>query len=313
MTQSSPQAETFEPPSGALIARTQASLPALRLLVAQARLHGRSKRWSSFRYLGVGVIAIAAPLVTTFEPDSAVGLAAIAGLWIFLSRTVVARRERFHAAKGVVVQEKFDRFVFAMPRLSRRTVALTLEEVNRIAGDDVAVDKYVHKHFELPWYPIDSELEGADAIAIAQRANGAYSQRLLSLHANVWLFSTVGWSLFAVALSMIAKLDLSTFILGVLLPLLPALLDTFDQWVVVRQASTHRLALALTIEDAIREEGELTVNAEQLLLWQEQIFVLRMSTPQVPNFLYRQTRKSNERAMNAAAEQLAALVKDRKS
>jgi hypothetical protein len=165
----------------------------------------------------------------------------------------------------------------------------------------------------LGWYPLDQRVEGRFAIAIAQRSNAAYSERLLSANAKVWLAVTVAWTVVAVSISLVVGLSLSTFLLGVALPLLPALLDVWDQWRVTKRAGEVRRAMAEGIERFVRGDGEHELSGEDLLAWQGQLYDLRRNAPQVPNLVYRRARKRNERIMNTVAAELAAVAIQRQS
>jgi len=300
---------TYVVPTTATIAGAQNEFSALRLLLAQRRIYSKAKRWSMLRAIGVGVVAIAAPLVTFIWPFSAVIIGAIAGVWIVLSRTVFASLERHYSGQGAVIQEQFDMTIFGMLPAPSRVPEATPELISRTVGDDKAATAAIEEQSLEGWYPFDLQLDGTPAIAIAQRANAAYSERLLTLNARVWLTLTCTWSTITITLSIGLGLPLSTFLLGVALPLLPALLDVIDQWRQTRQASRERLNLANAIQDAINESASDPIKPEELLVWQDQLYGLRRDAPQVPNLLYWQTRKKNELAMNAAARDLSDVAK----
>jgi uncharacterized membrane protein len=295
---------SYTPPSASQIKQAQNTPEALRLLLAQRRLYDRAKRWSYLRWVGFSLIGVIAPVMTVFAPKVAVGVGAIAGIWIFLSRTVFNSNEQSLAAKGAGVQEDFDLLVFDMPELGTRVPAATLEEVADLAGPDATVQQRAGAEKLKDWYPVDTRLNGLDAIAIAQRANAAYSERLLNSNANVWLAVTVVWAIASIAVSIGVDLSLETFLLGVALPLLPALLDVWEQWRHTRRAGATRRAMAYDIEKYIRGQGEHPMSPADLSVWQDQLYELRRRAPQVPNLVYRRARSRNERAMHAAAGDL---------
>jgi hypothetical protein len=248
-------------------------------------------------------------LVTFVWPFSAAIIGVIGGVWIVLSRTIFVSLERHYSGQGAVIQEQFDMTIFGMLPTPSRVPEATPELISRTLSDDRAARAAIKEQSLEGWYPFDLELDGTPAIAIAQRANAAYSERLLTLNARVWLTLTCTWSAVTIGLSVGLGLPLGTFLLGVALPLLPALLDVIDQWHQTRQASKERLNLANAIQDAINESAEDPIKPEELLVWQDQLFGLRRDAPQVPNFLYRQTRNRNELAMNAAARDLSSVAR----
>jgi hypothetical protein len=253
------------------------------------------------RWVGFSAIGVAAPILTAVVPEAAVVVGAIAGVWIFLSRTLFTSVEQDLAAKAADVQEQFDQRVFAMPDLVTRVPAASIEEIAQLVGDDKASLADVCKERLKDWYPFDAGLDGAVSIAIAQRANAAYSERLLNANANAWLTITLAWSGAAVSVGVVVGLTFTQFLLGVALPLLPALLDVWDQFRLTKRAGEVRRAMADDIEKAIRGRSDRELSPEALLLWQERTYELRRTSPQVPNLVYKRARDRNEHAMNAAA------------
>lgn len=313
MTSSESQSgEEYLPPQSGAIADSQNSIEALRLLVAQRKLYKVAKRWAFLRTVGLSVVAVAAPIITAFYPVASVAVGAVAGVWIFLSRTVFIGFERRRAAAGAAVQEQFDLLVYKMPEIALRDPQVTPEEVSRLTGDDEAVMRAAKAEQLYDWYPVDRALDGDVGIAIMQRANAAYAERLHNSNANVWLAVAVGWSVVAVSISLYLGLGLGTFLLGVALPVLPALLDVVEQWRNTKQAGEERRAMASGIERLIRGQDTHVLSGQDLLVWQGQLYNLRREAPQIPSLIYKRTRRKNELAMNSAAAELSRVAKNRK-
>lgn len=310
MTQQPPDpADAYEPPPAFEIARVQDTLMALRLLIAQRRLYSKAKRWAFLRTVGISVIAVGAPILTAVNPETSVVVGAAAALWVFLARTVFVTRERSHSSRAAEVQEQFDIEVFGMPQIAIRHPRVTPEEISDLVGTDEMAQQTARKERLLGWYPIDEELSGAQCIAIAQRANAAYSERLQRANANVWLSITAGWSVVALCVGLALDLTVAQFLLGVAIPLLPALLDVYEQCRAIRAAGSERRALADGIERLLREDDGHPIAGQDLLVWQDQLYALRRKAPQVPDLVYKRARKKNELAMHAAASALAAAAK----
>lgn len=298
----------YHPPTTASMIDSQNRVQALRLLLVQRKLYSRAKRWSFLRWIGFSVIGVAAPILTVVVPRAAVGVGAVAGVWIFLSRTWFSSVEQNLAAKAADIQEQFDQLVFAMPAQVTRIPSASMEEIARLSGDDQAVLADANKQRLKDWYPFDTRVNGAVSIAIAQRANAAYSERLLNDNASVWLATTLVWSGAAVISSLIVGLTLPQFLLGVMLPLLPALLDVWDQFRSTKRAGEVRRTIADDIEKAIRGRDDHELAPEDLLLWQDRTYELRRRSPQVPNLVYKRARDRNEHAMKTAAAELEAVA-----
>ncbi|WP_457134745.1 S-4TM family putative pore-forming effector [Mycobacteroides abscessus] len=286
----------------------QDEVAALRLLIAQRRLHARAKRWGFLRWVGFCVIAVGAPVISAAIAGSAVAMGAVAGIWIFLSRTVFNELERRDTAKAASIQEDFDVLIFGMPQLACRDPHPTPEEIASLAGRNEQVAETAAREQLFGWYPFNTRVNGIGSIAIAQRANCAYSERLLNVNANCWLAAIMVWALTAVVVSVFMKMTLAAFLLGVTFPLLPALLDVVDNWRITKRAGAERRSMADSIEAALRGMRDQGLSGEDLFIWQERLYKLRCNSPQVPELIYQRTRERNEQAMKAAAHELANIA-----
>ena len=210
---------------------------ALRWLLAQRRMYSRAKLWNYSRVFGIAIIALGAPIATIVRPQSATLVGAISGAWIFLARTLFLARERKWARPAASVQDAFDTFVFCLP--SNPSVAPEPERIADIIRDDDFLEHAKQENL-LGWYSLNPELPGIPAVAIAQQANLAYSERLLRHHANVWLGVGAGWGLIAIVIAISFNLTVSQFLMGVVLPVLPAVLDARELWDAARLAADDR-------------------------------------------------------------------------
>lgn len=276
---------------------------ALRLLVAQRRLYSRAKRWLGLRWFGMLVIGLAAPVVSVIWQDLAVVAGAIAGLWIFLGRTVLVFAQSATTAKAAAIQEQFDFYVFGMPTSIERSTLPSIEEIAVVAGPDANLRAVASGEKLLNWYPINGDDAGTATVAISQRANASYADRLLRTTVTIWVATTAAWIVFLIFASAIVGLSLLTFLVGVLLPILPAFLDVLEYVVGIWKAARGRGDLARSIEHRLRGAGE-TIDGNDLLVWQARLYDLRRSTPQVPDLIYKIRRAANERAMKSATSQL---------
>jgi len=143
------------------------------------------------------------------------------------------------------VQDAFDTFVFnlsANPAISPQPERIA----DVLRGDNV--EQHAKKEHLLGWYSLEPDLPLAPAIAIAQQSNLAYSQRLLFRHANVWLGIGTAWGIIAVAIGIGFQLTLSQFLMGVVLPVLPAVLDARELWYSARSAVARIDAFDICLE-----------------------------------------------------------------
>jgi hypothetical protein len=303
---------TYTPPPADAIAQAQNDDVNLRLLLVQRRLYSRAKVWSGARGLGVGLVAIGAPIATALSSDVAVAAATTAAVWFTLNRLVFGPIEARSAALGATAQEQFDTAIFGMPRIAVRTPGLIPEEVRRLTGGKIGRKKAYSNESLRNWYPIQVDVDGAVAIAISQRANLAYSQTLLARNAAFWLALLVTWAATAVGIGIASDFDVLTFLLVIVLPILPPLLDAVDEALRVRSAGRERRALADVIQASVDAHAEIPIEPDQLLAWQSQLFALRRDSPLVPDWLYWLLRPRTEDEMNDAASTIAADLNRKK-
>jgi len=298
-------ASEYTPPAtGASILRRQDELNALRFLITQKRLYSRAKRWLAIRWFGMLVIGLAAPVVALIWPQSAVVVGSIAGAWLFVGRTLVMCLQKRRTEQAAAVQEQFDLYVYGMPQGTPRPKLPPLEDIASAAGPDSEIPTIAANEEMLGWYVLSEDDPGVIAVAIAQRSNAAYSYRLLRTTGVVWSVIAVLWVGVLATLCVMLGLSLATFLLGVVLPLLPAFLDVTEYVVGIARSAGDREALYREIEGRIGNEAE-PINAENLRVWQEALFELRRDAPAVPDWLYKLSRDKNEAAMSSAAAQLS--------
>lgn len=301
-------APDYTPPSSAEMRKRQDEDEALRLLIAQRRLYRRAKRWLGLRWFGMLVIGLGAPVMSVIEPDLAVVAGAMAGLWIFLGRTAFVFAQTATGAKAAAIQEQFDFFVYGIPGSIDRSALPSLEEIAKIAGPDTELRNAAQREQLFAWYPIKDSDSGSVTVAISQRANSSYADRLLRATAIVWTIMTVLWLVGLSVASVLAELSLLQFIAGVFLPILPAFLDIVKYVVGIRRAARDRKDLADSIQERLEGTGD-AIDGQDLVVWQERLYALRRSTPEVPDFVYKIQRKANELAMHSAARQLGDKAK----
>lgn len=292
------------PATGVTLLSRQDEPDALRLLIAQKRLYSRAKRWVSIRWFGMLVIGFAAPIVAVIWPQSSVVVGSIAGAWLFLGRTLLMHGQKKSTEQAAAVQEQFDFYVYGMPSGTPRPKLPSLEDISLAAGPDGELVAVAEQEEMLGWYVVAEDDPGEVAVAIAQRSNAAYSYRLLRSTGIVWSVVAVLWAVALTTICVVTGLTLVTFLLGVVLPLLPAFLDVTEYIVAIVRSAKDREALYREIESRIGNEDE-SITGENLRVWQESLFELRRDTPAVPDFIYKLQRRKNEAAMSAAAAQLS--------
>lgn len=297
---------SYSPPAPDQIGDAQNRDEQLALLLAQRRLYSKAKIWANVRGVGLGGVAVASPLIAAIQPDLTTVSASLAAAWFTLNRLLFRPVERKWATLAAGVQEQFDTRIFAMPTIAVRDPQVLPEEIVRLTGGRADRRAAYSQDRLRDWYPINRTVPGSVAVAIAQRGNLAYTQELLRRSANLWVGLLSAWAGIAVAIGIFASFSLEAFLLAVVLPILPPLLDAADEWQRVRAAGRERRALTLEIQDAIAANDKTPISPDQLLGWQAQLFALRRDAPLVPDWLYWMLRPAIEREMKEAAKSLGA-------
>jgi len=292
----------YIPPTSASIAERQNDDEALRLLLAQRCLYTKAKRWQGVRWIGLVVLGVAAPFVSILVPWLAVAAGAVTGLWLFVGRTLLTSAETRTMTKAAAIQEELDLYIFGMPRIIDRTSMPSIEEVELLVQSDVGLREAAERERLVDWYDVESTHPGAETVAIAQRTNASYTDSLIRSAVRVWAVVTVIWLTVLFIWSALSGLAFGLVLLGVIFPVLPAVLDVAEYLRSTWRAAQDRADLARTIQSRIEDESAVT--GQELLAWQVQMYDLRRTTPQVPDWLYKITRNRNETAMHAAAKRL---------
>ena len=274
---------------------------ALKLLYLQRKLYNKSKHWGQLRIVGVLILGVVSPVITFFLPAAAIPIAAAAAIWLTLSRTWFANQEKTYSHKAALIQNEFDCLVFDIENSAASTDVLTLEERADILPQDSELDAAIENGHLGDWYPLSTNASDDLNTAVAQRANASYTDRLLRANSSLVLTLTVVWLIALVIFGIYRKLSAADLVLGVIVPVLPGLLDNFENWLNVVNASKQRRSLAKEIEEVIVSNEEIEPHIEH---WQQRTFELRLTTPYLPNILYWALRSKNEAAMKSAADTL---------
>ncbi|MHA7191997.1 S-4TM family putative pore-forming effector [Arthrobacter sp. MDT2-16] len=293
----------YHPPSSETISQRQNDDRSLRLLIAQRRLYNHAKRWQGLRWIGVLIIGVGGPFISLLAPTAAVTIAAITGVWLFAGRTLLSWLEARTMVKAACVQEELDQYLFDMPETIDRAERPSPEDIALIADDNKSLWNIAKAEKLLDWYTVDASSTGVTTIAIAQRSNAAYTDRLIRTTVTVWAVTAVLWLIALITWASFSGITLASFLLGALFPVLPAFLDVTEYVMNTWKAARDRADLATTITKRFTRDDQ-SIEPQDLLVWQERLFDLRRTTPQVPNWLYKLTRRRNERAMKRAAAQL---------
>jgi fatty acid desaturase len=294
----------YTPPSSETIRLRQNEDRALRSLLAQRILYSRAKRWQWTSWTLVLVVGLAAPFIAALFRSASVAVGATAGVLLFLGRTVVAWRVSQLASQAAATQEVFDQYVFEMPRSLERPTLPSEHDIARIVGATSELGTKITQEKLRDWYAVNDSASGAVSVAAAQHTNASYSDSLIRSTVVVWAVLAVLWCIVLAVIAVVVGFSWGTFLLGVVLPVLPAALSVTEFILSLRKDARERAALAKAIEARIDDSPSTPITGQKLLVWQNELYELRRSRPQVPNWLYRLRRTKNEAAAAEVVDQL---------
>jgi hypothetical protein len=286
------------PDSGNRIAERQRSPEAVELLRAFRHAYGTAKHWHAARLAGTVLVALAAPVVIIFAPSLEHPLGAIAGAWVLASRVVLRPAQERVTRFAVAVQEMFDQQVLGLlPATAPPPPAY--EQVHQQA-------RRCQHNPDPDWYSILPQVPCGPAVLIAQRSGAVWSRRLYQEWAVVLAVLAGGWTVLTVIVAAVRGATVGQFLIAVLLPMLPALLDATDLCQAHWRAAAERSGLEAALDqrlDAAAQGGAAAPGDLRTL--QDEINRQRLTQPPVPDLYYRLRRASYETSMCAAADRLA--------
>jgi hypothetical protein len=291
------------PDNGNRIAERQRSPEAVELLRAFRHAYGTAKHWHAARLAGTVLVALAAPVVIIFAPSLEHPLGAIAGAWVLASRLVLRPAQERATRFAVAVQERFDQQVLGLLAASTPQPP-AYEQIHQQA-------RRCRSDSDPDWYSVRPQVPSGPAVLIAQRSGAVWSRRLFQEWAVVLAVLAGGWTLLTVIVAAARGATVGQFLIAVLLPMLPALLDATDLCQAHWRAAAERSGLEAALDQRLDAAAQGRVPAlEDLRTLQDEISRQRLTQPPVPDWYYRLRRGSYEVSMRAAATRLAERLND---
>jgi hypothetical protein len=289
------------PAEGNRVEERQRTPEAAELLRAFRHAYGIAKHWYAARLTGTVLVALAAPLVIIFTPSLEHPLGAIAGGWALAARLILRPAQERATRFAVAVQELFDQQVLGLlPAMALQPPAY--EQIHQQA-------RHCNGDPGTNWYSVAPRVASAVAALIAQRSSTVWSRRLHREWALVLGTAATSWALLTVIVAAVRGATVSAFLIAVLLPMLPALLDATDLCQAHWRAGAERSALETRLDQQLdlAAHGHPPAPAELRAL-QDEINRQRLTQPHLPDWYYRLRRASYETSMRAAADRLAQRI-----
>lgn len=288
-------------PAGAIRVR-QNTEPFQRLFRAFTFHYRRASRWRSLRTFGTVGLALAAPVVTILAPGSSAILGALAGGWVLVARTFLARREGDERRRAAVIQEQFDVELFGLPWNEGVTG-------KQVAPDDVADAARRVDAAGLDWYPDADRLPWPVDVVLCQRGSAVWGRRTHAAYATVLAVAAASWFAAGVTLAAIRAMSLSAYLVGLFLPSQPAFLDAADLWQSHRRRAAAKLAIEACADELVdKHAAGAVVTVDDCRALQDKTFLLRAEGPPVPGWFYRLRRGRDQHAMDAGVDAITQRI-----
>jgi hypothetical protein len=279
----------------AQIAAAEKMRPNVLQLRAKQYFYSRAGR---AEHIGSGIsicLVLIGPFFLLFAPGAGPVLGAIAGAWLFVTRYGIDRLVKEWQLKGVRAQEGFDCNVLGISWNHSLAKVLAPEEVHGAASKDEAEEE------KDSWYPVDIECDWPISVLICQRSNAVWASRQHRSYSYVLIAAIIAWGCLGVVLALAHRATLQEYLVTVLLPSLPALLEVSDlvkrhQW-----AAGQREAINEQLEGLISRGRATAIEIREV---QDQLFGLRRDGANVPEWFYRRLRDDFEEDMRYGARQM---------
>jgi hypothetical protein len=265
----------------------------LRNRIAANGFYNQAK-WFHFGGTSVALLlALASPFVLVYRPDWGPAIGAIGGAWIFASRVLLDRFTRELKLYGATAQERFDCSVLGLDWNDALAHRLSDEEIHK------ASRKMKNREGAKDWYPADGDDSWPRSVLICQRTNAVWARRQHRAYSRMVVSAAVALFVVGVLVAINHSASLSDYLVTILLPSLPAFLDTSDLARAHAAASSAR-RLVEEQTDTHLQSGAATY--DELREIQDQMFNLRREAPLVPGWFYTFIRPGYEEDMRFAAQ-----------
>ena len=251
--------------------------------------------------MGTLALAGAAPVVTFLVPNAAEGVAAFAGAWVLVGRSLLAMAERRQLLLAVTMQEQFDTELFDLPwneaLAGHRLAAEDIADAARHVADDTALRDWYAETKEAPW-PLD--------VLLCQRSSAVWGRRSHTDYALFLSVLTGAWFLVTIAMGLIANVSLGGYLIRLFLPSQPAFLDALDLIREHRRLAAKKHDIEI-LTDALWSAGcdePARIQVEHCRNIQDLSYQLRRDGPQIPQWFYRRHRERDQRAMTVGVDRL---------
>lgn len=275
-------------------------------MAAARQLYSRAKRAWTLRMLGSIGIAAASPFVALWAEHAGEWLGAIAGGWIVISRFLARPYEHSVATRAADIQEGFDVKVLEVPWNPALGAPPPVQLVVSAARRHFKRNADKRRAALADWYADTGTVTPPHDALMCQRANLGWSGRLHAEWATLLIIALVVWAVVGIVVGIVEEFSLSRYLVALLLPSLPALVDAIDVSEEHRRHVRRRAAAERTAHaewDAAMAGTKPLVLADVRLI-QDSIWQLRREPIRVPNWYYELRKGAFETDMRTSASTL---------
>lgn len=278
----------------------QNSQKSIKLLAAQRFLYTHAKRWWTTALLLSAIIAPILSIIAIFNPRLA-PYAACMAILIYTLVGLIGIKTKSLVRAAAETQEEFDCHVLDLP-----INPLLFEVVDRKEIVSDMSSRYIEKCGKdklIDWYPKSlTRLSQSRATVEAQKINCWWDQSLRNNYivAHIAIALLVCCSL--VLLGLWQKLSLESFILSVIVPIIPLIQVVTDQTYKNIESKRKAMSNLQYAKTLLANHNNQPIEQAQIRSLQDAIFNHRTTAPLVFNFVYWLSREVKERIMKDSSK-----------
>ena len=295
------------------IPQEQNSQEFMDLLAASSRIHTSVRLLLGFRSFLVGAAAVIGPLLTWWDESYKVWSGFLGVTVLLLDVIFLDPMAKRWKELGAKIQETFDTKLYHL-EWNRLKVGNRPdhEESAKLAG------RYRKKYPDLPnlhdWYPTAvGQVSLEHARLICQRSNLRWDSSLRGTYGTFLLGLLCTAVLAAVGFGLVMKWSLEEFLLGGLVPLLPAVIRIWKErethMETARESHRCKEHIEGVWEQAIANRLSKRRLEQESRALQDEIYNRRKNSTSVPSPIYWLLREDYQKQMEVAAQKMVAVAK----
>lgn len=260
----------------------------IRLLAAQKHLYTEAKNLHRWRITGAIILAAISPIITFFLPAFRPLLVIISGIYLILV-WIFKGTEITKVKQAATIQEQFDTELFKLPWNQMLVGEKLAPESIHAADREFSDDRRKLKD----WYVDPGDIPYPLCVLVCQRENIVWDWKLRQKYWKAVVTVTIFWLAITIIISIVSKLSAYDFMVGLLFPSSPALIQGIDISKEHYEIAKEKESKAKEIS-TILDKNTNSVTIEQCREIQNYIYFNRKG-PFVPDWYYNRLRDPIEK------------------